>query len=256
VTIGGAIRSPGVVPVTMQALYLDEVIAGAGGLSTASDGFAVVRIYRDGSLYQIPLTELYSENGLRRVRLIDGDSVFVDTAYDLDRAQAYFNEQIRRAELTRQARVDAVSELNTEIGIRRAALQESRSNFQSRLELGAADRDYVYIAGEVGAVGRFALPFENRATLADALFDAGGVEDLSGDPSQIYVLRAELSSVALGEITAYRLDTRNAANFVLATQMELRPGDVIFVAEQPITRWNRTISQILPSISLGTRFAN
>jgi polysaccharide export outer membrane protein len=35
--------------------------------------------------------------------------------------------------------------------------------------------------------------------------------------------------------------------------MELRPGDVIFVAEQPVTRWNRVIDQITPSvINLGT----
>jgi len=29
--------------------------------------------------------------------------------------------------------------------------------------------------------------------------------------------------------------------------MELRPNDIIFVAEQPVTKWNRTVSQIGPS---------
>jgi polysaccharide export outer membrane protein len=49
-------------------------------------------------------------------------------------------------------------------------------------------------------------------------------------------------------ITALHLDARNAANFLLATRLELRPNDVIFVAEQPVTRWNRVIQQIVPSV--------
>ena len=35
---------------------------------------------------------------------------------------------------------------------------------------------------------------------------------------------------------------------MLATRFELRPDDVIFIAEQPVTRWNRVIQQITPSL--------
>ena len=52
-------------------------------------------------------------------------------------------------------------------------------------------------------------------------------------------------------ITAYHLDVTNAANFLLATRLELRPKDVIFVGTQPITNWNRIISQITPSLGLS-----
>ncbi len=251
VSIGGAVNTPGLVPVTMAPLYLDEVLAATGGLSISEDDFGLIRIYRAGTLYQIPVERLFSDDGLLRIRMLDGDSIFVDTAYDLDRAMAYYEEQISRANYTRQARADAVAELQAEVSIRRDALDESRQNFRDRLEFGAADRDYVYVVGEVGEPGRFPLPFENRASLADALFERGGVAELSGDPSEIYLLRASGSGTSLGDIIAYRLDTTNAANFVLATRMELRPSDVVFVAEQPITRWNRVISQILPSISLA-----
>jgi polysaccharide export outer membrane protein len=255
VSVGGAVGSPGVVPITMSPLYLDELIAAAGGLQSSTDDYTVIRIYRGGSLYQVPVQELFSASGVLRVRLIDGDSVFVDTTYDLDRAQAFYEQEIQRAEYTRQARADALSQLQAEVSFYRAALDESRSNFRSRLEFGAEERDYAYIVGEVGSPQRFALPFENTAVLADALMDSGGVVEISGDPSQIYVLRSDPLALHPDRITAYRLDTRNAANYVLATRMELRPGDVIFVAEQPITRWNRTISQILPSITLSDRLA-
>ena len=39
-----------------------------------------------------------------------------------------------------------------------------------------------------------------------------------------------------------------ATALLMATRFELRPDDVIFVAEQPVTRWNRVIDQISPSL--------
>ncbi|MBL4629174.1 MAG: hypothetical protein JKY00_14285 [Roseicyclus sp.] len=61
----------------------------------------------------------------------------------------------------------------------------------------------------------------------------------------------------LSGVIAYRLDGSNVANLVLATRLELRPGDVVFVAEQPVTRWNRVIDQITPSIiNLGAAAVN
>lgn len=252
ISVGGAVRNPGVVPVGMTPVYLDEVVATAGGLAYEADDFAVIRIYRDGELYQIPADELYSDSGYQRLRLVDGDSVFVDTAYDFEQAQAYFEEVIRRAEYTRSARADAINQLETEVSIRRGALEESRQNFRDRVEFGAEGGDYAYIAGEVREPGRFALPFENRATLADALFDAGGWRESTGNPAHIYLMRAVADPTADHAVTAYRLDGSNAINLVMATQMELRPGDVVFVAEQPITRWSRVVDQITPSvINLG-----
>lgn len=98
---------------------------------------------------------------------------------------------------------------------------------------------------------RFALPFEQTATLADALYDEGsGFDTTVADVRQIYVLRASDDPREFGAVTAWQLDASNAVNLTLATRFELRPDDIIFIAEQPVTRWNRAISQILPSISV------
>ncbi len=173
----------------------------------------------------------------------------MDSAFELDAAQSYFEEQITLIELRQSARLAALQELNIEIGLRRAALAEARTNFQTRLEAGAEARDHVYLTGEVLRQGRFTLPFGQRATLADALYtQAGGVPTETGNISQIYVLRGSDDPREFGAVTAWRLDARNAANFVLATRFELRPNDVIFVAEQPVTRWGRVIRQITPSL--------
>jgi len=254
VSIGGAVAAPTVVPVTLTPLTLDAALAAAGGIAVQDQDFASVRIYRAGVLYQIPINELYSDAALLRTRLIDGDAVFVDTEYELAEAQAYFEQQITLLDLRQRARQAALSELQVEVGLRRAELTEQRTNYLQRTELGADPRDYVYLTGEVRQQTRFALPFERTANLADALFaDARGVSVESGDISEIYVLRASPDPREFGAVTAWHLDARNAANYALATQFELRPDDVVFVAQQPITQWNRAISQILPSLINVTR---
>lgn len=249
VSIGGAVARPSVVPVQLTPLFLEEALSAVGGVQTTTDDrFVTIRLYRDGTLYQIPLTELYSRDSLRRIELTHGDSIFVDTAYELDQAQGYFEQQIRLAEFRQRSRQQALAELDSEISIRRAALDEARSNYLARTDLGAVERDYVYLTGEVASQSRFALPFESRATLADALYDSGGLLTETANPSQIYVLRASADPRDFGAVSAWHLDGSNAVNMILATRFELRPDDIVFVAEQPITRWNRVVRQIVPSL--------
>ncbi len=249
VSIGGAVGTPGVVPVSLTPLYLGDALAAAGGVSVEDQDFASVRIYRDGTLYQIPLTTLYERPDLLRTRLIDGDAVFVDTEYELGQAQSYFEQQITLVGARQQARAAALNELQLEVNLRRSELTEARTNYQSRIELGADNRDYVYLTGEVGKQSRFALPYDRKANLADAMFsDATGVKVETGDISQIYVLRASSDPRDFGAVTAWHLDTRNAANYALSTRFELRPDDIVFIAQQPITKWNRAVAQVVPSL--------
>ena len=247
VAIGGAVASPGIVPVALSPLYLDEALSSVGGV-VATEG-AAVRLYRDGQLYQIPLDALYSDQSLARVRLLAGDSIFVDTGTDLNQAQDYFAERIQVAQLRQTARNAALQELNTVVSLNRAALNEARANYQAQTDLDAVDRDYVYLTGEVGTQGRFVMPFGQEASLADALYgQAGGIPTQTGNVSEIYVLRAASDPREFGAVTAWHLDGRNAINFILATKFMLRPDDIIFVAEQPVTRWNRVIQQITPAL--------
>lgn len=257
VSVGGAVATPAVLPVALTPLVLGDALAAAGGITVADLDFASVRIYRDGTLYQIPLTTLYARGDLLRTRLVDGDAVFVDTTYALDQAQNYFTQQITLAGARQAARQTALAELQSQVALRRAELQETRENFQARTALGAETRDFVYLAGEVGTQSRFPLPYGGRAMLADAIFGgAGGISGETGDISQIYVLRAATDPREFGAVTAWHLDARNAANFVLSAQFELRPADIVFVAQQPITKWNRAIAQLLPSLINASNVAN
>lgn len=245
VAVGGAVTTPAVVPVTLTPLYLSEALAHAGGIRVADQDTGALRLYRNGTLYQIPIAQYLQSADLQRLRLLDGDSIHVDAGTDLTRAQAYFEQQIILAQMQQQARDVALRELTTQVALRRDALADARESFAARDAMGAVTRDYVYLFGEVGAQSRYPLPFEQRATLADALFDAGsGVPLETGDISQVYVLRR----TADGLVEAWQLDGRSVINLTLATIFELRPNDLIFVGEQPITKWGRVVGQLTPSL--------
>lgn len=248
VSVGGAVKSPTVTSISLTPLFLDQALAATGGVTAGDLDYTTVRIYREGSLYQIPLRDLYSDRSLQQIRLQDGDSIFVDTEYELNQAQSYFAEQIALTNARRAARAAALSELQAEVSLRRNALQDQRDNFQSRLQLGAVKRDAVFLTGEVKSPGRFTLPFEQQSVLADALYSSGGIENRTANSAQIYVLRGSTDPLEFSGLTAYQLNSRNAASILLATRFTMQPNDIIFVAEQPVTRWNRVVNQIVPSL--------
>lgn len=246
VSVGGAVANATVVPISLTPLYLDEALAFAGGIATPDFNNASIRIYRDQALYQIPMQDYLARPDMQKLLLQNGDSIFVDTAITLEQAQAYFEEQIVIAQLRQQARAQALAELSAEVERRRATLIERRSGFQDLIALDAVPRDYIYLTGELVRPGRQAMPFGRQMTLADGLYADGGFSAETGNPSEIYVLRDDGFGV-----TAWQLDSRNVANLTLATRFNLRPNDIIFVAEQPVTRWSRVVQQLVPSLITG-----
>ena len=80
-----------------------------------------------------------------------------------------------------------------------------------------------------------------RQTLADILFTPGGaLSSLTAKRSQVYLLRGK------NPVTAYHLDAQNPTRLIVADAMELRPNDILYVAEQPIASFNRALATIAP----------
>ena len=105
----------------------------------------------------------------------------------------------------------------------------------------------VFVMGEVLRPSTQTLR-NGRLTLNEALGEAGGVSQISGDPRQIFVVRA--ANTEAPEI--YHLDARSPTAFALAEGFELKARDVIYVDPVPLVRWNRVISLILPSAQAVT----
>lgn len=252
VSIGGAVGTDLVLALTLNRLSLAEAVATAGGITAPDPEFASIRIYRDGTLYQIPLSDFRDRAELQKLAVLPGDAIYVDTTYDLDRAQSFYSDQIDIITLRRADRTAALNELALEVDLRRSNLSEQRDLFVQRGTLGAEKRDYVYLGGEVNNSSRWPLPYDQQASLADVLYDSGGFDTSTGNPAQIYVLRAATDPAAFGAVTAWHLNARNAVVFTIATKFEMRPDDIVFIEEQPITTWNRTLQQSIPSLLTTT----
>lgn len=248
VAVGGRVASPRIVPVALSPLTLGEAITAAGGINMRDREYASIRIYRTGDLYQIPLEDYLRRPDLQRLNLLNGDAVYVDTSYDLDRALKFYRERIDVISLNRQARADALTELDLEVDLRRSQLEETRDNFQDRVKLDAEGRDYIYLGGEFRNNARIPLPYNQQLKLTDALFSQGGYSTRTADASHIYVLRSSTHPEEFGAVTAWHLDARNPAALAVAARMEMRPDDIVFIQEQPITSWGRALDQFLPSL--------
>ncbi len=81
----------------------------------------------------------------------------------------------------------------------------------------------------------------NRETVADVMFTSGGpLSAPSAKRSEVYLLRGS------NPVVAYHLDAQNPTRLIVADAMELRPNDILYVAEQPIISFNRTLATIIP----------
>lgn len=83
-------------------------------------------------------------------------------------------------------------------------------------------------------------------TLAEALNNAGGINESSANAKGIFVLRT--SKVADKLLDVYQLDASAGSMLVLSTQFELQPLDIVYVTSAPMARWNRVVSQFIPTI--------
>ena len=81
----------------------------------------------------------------------------------------------------------------------------------------------------------------NRETLANILFTSGGALSASrAKRSEVYLLRGN------NPVVAFHLDAQSPTRLIVADAMELRPNDILYVAEQPIISFNRTLATIVP----------
>ncbi|MDB5851727.1 MAG: polysaccharide export protein [Rhodoferax sp.] len=131
------------------------------------------------------------------------------------------------------------------------ALYESGATWQNiRLEAGdvvnVPDRQLnkIFVLGEVTKPGSYVMN-KRRSTLAEALADAGFVNQLSSDPRYIFVMRGNVDKPEI-----FHLDAKSPDALLLADRFPLRPRDIVYVDAAEVARWNRVVTNILPTATL------
>ncbi len=78
-------------------------------------------------------------------------------------------------------------------------------------------------------------------TLADALGAATGLDERRSDPAGVFIFRKDNPE------TVYTFNLRDPAVIPLIQRFPMQGEDILYITEAPLVRWNRIISQILPS---------
>jgi polysaccharide export outer membrane protein len=104
------------------------------------------------------------------------------------------------------------------------------------------NRNRVFVLGEVRRP-QARLMIKRRMTLAEAIGDSDGFDPTAANVGRVYVIRGDFDAPEI-----YRLDASSADALLLATQFELKPRDVVYVSTYELTRWNRVMNQIVPTV--------
>jgi polysaccharide export outer membrane protein len=103
----------------------------------------------------------------------------------------------------------------------------------------------VQVFGEVSQPGTYFTDINYSLT---EIISTAGINQLTANAKKIYVIREKYNSFL--EVDIFQLDIRNPINLVAGKKFKIKKGDIIFIPPAEITKWNRTISLLLPQTNL------
>ncbi|WP_272514762.1 MULTISPECIES: polysaccharide export protein [unclassified Providencia] len=153
--------------------------------------------------------------------------------------------------------------------------KEIKVSLQSLVQYGDLTQNYLMLAGDVlyvprndaqkvfvmGEVGQSTTLTIDRAgmSITEALSKASGLNQTTANATGVFVIRPvkkhptqdkELEALLPKKMAeVYQLDLSDATSLVMGTEFKLKPYDLVYVTAAPVARWNRLITQLIPTIA-------
>ncbi|MGR5078524.1 polysaccharide export protein [Photobacterium swingsii] len=215
--ITGEVNKPGQQAITNVPLTLLDAVNRAGGLNTDAD-WRNVTLTRNGVEQSLSLHALMQRGDLMQNRLLEpGDIVHVPRN---DAQKVFVMGEVKEPKLLKIDRAGM-------------SLTEALSGVGGINEL------------EADATGIFVI----RSTLNQQATHQGLQDQQSIKLDQKAINQEQQTSNQGTVANIYQLNIKDASALVIGTEFELQPYDIVYVTAAPISRWNRVVKQLLPTIS-------
>ncbi|WP_299873326.1 polysaccharide biosynthesis/export family protein [uncultured Cocleimonas sp.] len=244
VYISGAVQKPITLPISDTPLTVRDLISRSGGvISRKYTGQASLQ--RRSDTISIDLNRMLKFNDNRQNFILrNGDRLHVVEIDELDEWKKELDQAINKELILNPIRLQFELEKEKAIARQKKDLERELKSEQAK----------VFVMGEINKPGTVRYQIEDGMTLAEAINDAGSLNEDTVNPKGIFVIRQESSKDSIP--TVYQLPVASVHSMLLAEQFDIRPRDIVYVTATPSIRWNRVLALLLPSLTILNTFEN